>query len=329
MGPWSRASLCDADWDAALARLADANAFQSSAWARHKANFGWRPVRAMTGPAGAERAAVQALVKDLPGGARLLWSRGGPVGDSALWDAGLRETLTREAGGVLAYGRVCSYRALDPAAAQALSAAGWERPTRALDRGMTYLLGLAPEPEALRERLSVNWRHNLKRGNERAVVADWTDPDPAEMESVYRRLESLKGLAPQHRADSLGSLVRALGPSLILKRAVVDGRTVALRACAVFGGAAVDLLAAATEEARKVYASYSLLWSLLLESRRRGALGYDLGGADPDAARGVADFKKGTGARLIETLGEWDFAVPTALRRPAGALISWTLGKGA
>ncbi|OGR97401.1 MAG: hypothetical protein A2V88_07220 [Elusimicrobia bacterium RBG_16_66_12] len=329
MVTWREATPGDEAWDAALAAVPGANAFQSSRWARHKADFGWRAVRALSGPESAPKAAVQALVKDLPGGARLLWSRGGPVGEAALWDAGLRETLAAAAGGLVVYGRICSYREADPAAAAFLSAAGWARPERPLDRNMTYLLDLTPEPEALRAGLSTNWRHNLKRGETRATIEDWTAPDPAEMARLYMEMESFKGLPPQHRAESLASLVRALGPALVLKRAVVGGRTVALRACAVFGGSAVDLLAAATEEARKVYASYALLWPLLVEAKRRGARTYDLGGADPDAARGVADFKKGVGARLIETLGEWDFARPDLLRRPAGALITWKLGKGA
>lgn len=329
MVTWRAATLDDAAWDAALASVPGANAFQSSAWARHKADFGWRPIRALAGCETAPTAAIQALVKDLPGGARLLWSRGGPAGDAALWDAGLRETLTEAAGGLVVYGRICSYREADPAAIAALSAAGWTRPERPLDRNMTYLHDLTPEPEALRAGLSANWRHNLKRGETRAAVEDWAAPDPAEMARLFLEMESLKGLPPQHREDSLASLVKALGPALVLRRAVVGGRTVALRACAVFGGSAVDLLAAASEEARKVYASYALLWSLLVEAKRRGARTYDLGGADPDAARGVADFKKGVGARLIETLGEWDFARPALLRRPAGALIAWKLGKGA
>ena len=320
MVAWSLFRGGDEAWDAALARAPGANVFQSSAWARHKADFGWRPLRALT-----EGAAVQALVKDLPP-MRMLWARGGPVGEPALWDAGLRKTLAREAGGALFYGRICSYR---EAGAAVLDAAGWTRPKRPLDKPSTYLLDLAPDVESLREGQSSNWRHNLKRGNARAVVVDWSDPDPKEMESLYLSLESLKGLPPQHRAASLGSLARALGPALILKRAVVDGKTVALRACAVFGDSSVDLLAAAAGEARKVYASYALLWSLILESKRRGAKNYDLGGADAVAAPGVADFKKGTGARPIETLGERDFASPAFLRAPAGALIAWKLGKGA
>ena len=329
MVTWRAAALDDAAWDAALAAVPGANAFQSSLWARHKADFGWRPLRALAGSESAPAAAIQALVKDLPGGAHLLWSRGGPVGDAALWNAELREILSAAAGSLVVYGRICSYRESDPGTVAALSAAGWARPERPLDRNMTYLHDLTPEPESMRAALSTNWRHNLKRGEKRAAAEDWTSPDPAEMARLFLEMESFKGLPPQHREDSLASLVKALGPALILKRAVVDGRTVALRACAVFGGTAVDLLAAASEEARKVYASYALLWSLLVEAKRRGAAAYDLGGADPDAARGVADFKKGVGARLIETVGEWDFARPALLRRPAGALIAWKLGKGA
>lgn len=317
---WRSSALADNAWDKTLASVAGANVFQSSSWARHKADSGWRPVRALAGPDEAPLAAVQGLVKDLPAGVRLLWARGGPVGEPSLWNADLRAVLARAAGGTVAYGRICSYREAGPSAR--LDALGWSRPARPLDRNMTFSLDLTPEPEALQHGLSANWRHNLKRGLTRSAVEDWREPDPKEMESLYRALEALKGLPPQHRADELSSLVRALGSSLIIKRTVVEGRTVAMRACAVFGGTAVDLLAAAADEARKTYASYALLWALILEARCRGARTYDLGGADPEAARGVADFKKGVGGRLIETVGEWDFARPAALRRPAGALIA-------
>lgn len=322
MVTWRPFAGPDSDWDAALAALPGANPFQSSAWARHKADSGWRPVRAVS-----DGAAVQALIKDLPGGARLLWARGGPVGSPDAWGLGLRSCLKSGAGGNLVYGRVCSYREADGADERALWSSGWSRPARPLDRNMTYLLDLVPGPEAIRSGLSSNWGHNARRAEKRVEIRDWTDPDPSEMEAVYLAMESYKGLGAQHRAPALASLVRALGPALILKRAVLDGRTVGLRACAVFAGQAVDLLAAADAEGRKVYASYGLLLSLLLDSRRAGARAYDLGGADPDAAKGVADFKKGTGARLIETLGEWDFAYPDAIRSAAGELISWKLGR--
>ncbi|MDE2292467.1 MAG: peptidoglycan bridge formation glycyltransferase FemA/FemB family protein [Elusimicrobia bacterium] len=329
MVSWRPAGLDGAGWDRALAPLPGANLFQSSAWAAHKADFGWRAVRVLAGPEDLPTAAAQALAKDLPGGARLLWARGGPVGDAGLWDAGLRDALVRAAGGVPAYGRVCSYREGGAAAEASMRAAGWRRPRTPLDRNSTFVLDLSPDADALKAKMSSNWRHNLKRGLARAPAEDWPDPDARAMEALYLEMEALKGLPPQHRADELASMARALGPRLVLRRAVVAGRTVALRACAVFGTSAVDLLAAATAEARKLYASYSLLWELLLEARRRGAVSYDLGGADPDGARGVTDFKAGVGGRPVETVGEWDFARPALLRRPVGALIAWKLGKGA
>jgi hypothetical protein len=322
---WRAFTGSDSDWDATLSKIPGATIFQTSAWARHKADFGWRAARALAGSPAEPKAAAQALVKTIPGGGRVLWSRGGPVGELSLWNGDLRDVLTREAGGVFTYGRACSYRE----AKGDYAPEGWESPATPLDRPTTYWLDLSPDHDALKAAQTTNWRHNLKRGNARAVVVDWLEPDPREMEAIYLSLESLKGIPAQHRADSLGSLVRALGPALILKRAIVDGKTVALRACGVFAGTSVDLLAAAAGEARKVYASYALLWSLILESRRRGARLYDLGGADAVAAPGVADFKKGTGARLVDMVGERDFASPAFLRGPAGALIARQLGKGA
>ena len=319
------AELSDEAWDAELLKRPGADAFQSAAWALHKADFGWRPVRAL-----ADGAAVQALVKDLPGGARVLWARGGPVGEPARWSRELRELLLSAAGGRAVYGRLCSYREAAPADARALWQAGWARPDRPLDKPLTYALDLAPEPEALKEALSSNWGHNERRGHKRLGGAlDWTDPDADEMEKLYREMETYKSIPPQHRAPALRSLAKALGPRLILKRVVHEGRTIGLRGCAVFGERAVDLLAATNADGRKLYASYVLLLSLIYAARRAGAKVYDLGGADPDAAKGVADFKKGTGARLVETLGEWDFASPDALRGPAGSLVSWRLGRGA
>ncbi|MBI5597102.1 MAG: peptidoglycan bridge formation glycyltransferase FemA/FemB family protein [Elusimicrobia bacterium] len=310
---WKRFDGDDAAWDARIAGLPEASVFQSSSWARHKAASGWEALRLVR-----DGAAVQALVRRLPAGARLLWARGGPVGDPSAWDAGLRRELLRQAGGSAAYARVCPYRPADAAGEAALSAAGWRRPSRPLNPPTTYRLTLAAGPNP-----SANWAHNLRRGLGRCGPAlPWDAPDPSEMERLYLALESYKGLAAQHRAASLASLVAGLGPRLIVRRIVVDGKTVAMRACGVFGPVAMDLLAAAAPEARKIYASYVLLAALLDEARRAGAQAYDLGGADPIAAKGVADFKKGTGARFVETLGEWDAAAPDFARGPVGALIA-------
>jgi lipid II:glycine glycyltransferase (peptidoglycan interpeptide bridge formation enzyme) len=129
-------------------------------------------------------------------------------------------------------------------------------------------------------------------------------------------MEAAKGLRAQYGEEELASLLESLDGSIRLYRADdAKGAPIALRACAFQDGKAWDLLAASNEEGRRSYASYALLWSLLRDCAARGIQTYDLGGADPDKAKGVYDFKKGTGAKFIEYLGEWDWARP-ALARP-------------
>jgi len=191
------------------------------------------------------------------------------------------------------------------------------------------VLDLSPDEETLRSGLSTNWRHNLKRGTKRSKVRRWDAPDPGELAAVYRVMEEYKGLTPQHDAKSLEAMIGSLGDDLLLFRADGDdGKPVAIRACVVSGGTSWDLLAAAGPAGRKSYAAYALFWETILASKAHGAARMDLGGADPDGAKGVYDFKKGTGARLVDYIGEWEAAKPSALRLAAGRLASWKAGGG-
>lgn len=322
--------VSDEAWDAALTSLPDHTVFQSSAWAAHKRDAGWSVIRATAGSMEAPGAMVQALTKALPGGGALLWCRGGPAGDAALWDEGMRRALARAAGRPWTYIRICPYRTADAPTEAALAELGWSRPASPLDADTTFVLDLAGGPDALRRNLSANWSHNLRRAEKRGgPPRPWTDPDVAGMAAVYAALESFKGLPPQHSEASLTSLVARLGPRLLLHRADgPDGAPTALRAAVVQGDRAWDLLAAATPQARKSYATYSLLWSLLSACAARGVRRYDLGGADAARAKGVYDFKSGTGADFERFLGEWDWAGPAVLRRPVGAAIGlWKRGR--
>ena len=128
---WRPFVLSDQAWDDSLLNILEANAFQSSSWARHKMDFGWRPVRVLCGPDQAPTAAVQALVKSIAGG-RLLWSRGGPVGDPTLWNNDMRDALAQAAGGLAAYGRICSYAENSTIVTSALTTQGWRRPAKPL-----------------------------------------------------------------------------------------------------------------------------------------------------------------------------------------------------
>ncbi|MFH1723771.1 MAG: GNAT family N-acetyltransferase [Elusimicrobiota bacterium] len=307
-------------WDEALESLPDYSVFQSEAWARHKATSGWRPVRALESEGGRPRAVLQALVKTSRAGAAVFWCRGGPVGEPSLWDEKMRGALLRAAGRTTGYLRLCPYRPDEPALRELMRSKGWSRPVWPLDRHATMRLDLGAGADALRRGLSGNWRHNLKRAGRRCrAVRRWEKPDPEAVLGLYRSMETYKGIAP-HRDGNLASLLEHLGGSVILFRADDEGgAALALRGCAVQGKKAWDIMAATTPAGRRCYASYAAFWALIEECRTRGVRSYDLGGADPDAARGVYDFKRGTGARDVRYAGEWHWASPWPLR-PLGDL---------
>lgn len=112
------------------------------------------------------------------------------------------------------------------------------------------------------------------------------------------------------------------GQQMILMRcANREGRAIALRAAVLFGDTAWDFLAAATAEARKVYASHATLWALQRACAARGASRYDMGGIDCEGNKGVFDFKRGVGAELIEYAGGWKLASNPLVRVAANAAI--------
>jgi lipid II:glycine glycyltransferase (peptidoglycan interpeptide bridge formation enzyme) len=308
----------DRQWDAAVEKLGGC-VFQTSAWARHKAASGWT-ARRLSG----EGWALQALVKKIPAGF-VVWSRGGPLGEPESWPADLAARLAKDLSGAV-YLRICPYLAASPESAAPLARGGWKRVKKPFNRPLTFVLDLSPGLPAVENGLSENWAHNLRRGLKRCKVVKVEKPDARELAALYREMAGFKNIKVDQTEDTLRSQFEGLGRELIVWRADDEaGKTLAFRAGAVSGETGWDMLAAASPAARKVYASYALLWKVLEEAAGRGARRYDLGGADPEQSRGVFDFKKGTGAAPLEYLGEWDWARP-ALLRPA---LGWACTKAA
>ena len=194
-----------------------------------------------------------------------------------------------------------------------------------LGSGLSLLYDPSPPEAARLAACSRNWRHNLRRaGKGGFAVAPWPQPDVDEMRAVYAEMEGYKQLAEQHSAAGLRALYTHLGTQLLTVACRDDtGRLLAFRACAVLGDRAWDMLAATAVAGRRNYASYAAFWALMEECHRRGVRRYDLSGVDPQGNRGVYDFKQGTGAAPLEYLGEWEWAAPALLARPA----NWMIGR--
>jgi hypothetical protein len=320
---WSSFNGAASEWDDALVTLGG-DFYQSHAWGEYRSATGWQLLRAIgADECDAVVAMAQMLVRRRLG-ATIIWIPGGAAGDCRSWAVSLPHFLRRRFGPVT----YCRANILSEHVMQlenTLPSGGWRRPGARLGTGLSLELDLrqsAPERISL---ASANWRHNLKRsGKYGLIIEPWPQPDARQMAAVYRDMEDYKGLVQQYSEADLGAMIGSLGERLLVYRCLDSaGNLLAFRAAGVFRGRGWDLLAAAAPAGRKVYASHAVLWALLEACRERGARSYDLGGVDPVSNKGVFDFKRGIGARMIQYTGEWEWAGVPLLAPAVGLMMKY------
>ena len=313
------------EWDAALIRLPGANFYQCHAWGEVKHRLGWQVLRliCVAEQDTAPRGAAQVLLRRYPLGLGLAWIPGGVAGQVQDWGVALPAAISRICRARFIYIRVNALHEVKSGYGAALKAAGWTRPQARLNTGLSLRHELASSEKVRLVAASGNWRHNFKRASRHGLkIQLWDAPDSAAIRAVYEAMEVHKGLAQQITPDELAGYLDLLGKRLILMRCCdLAGETIAVRACALFGDTAWDLMAATTPAARKVYASHATLWALLNACAALGVKSYDLGGIDPEGNKGVFDFKQGVGAERIEYLGEWEWASNSLVRFVANRAI--------
>lgn len=302
----------------------DYTVYQSYGWGEHKRRFGWRPLRLVATRDAQMVSMAQVLVKRYPLRMGLAWVPGGPVGEPGLWNDEFRSAIRKVAGARHLYCRISSMREYTDEEASTLSTGGWTRCSAPLLSGMS--LAYSPDTsESVRlGQCSGNWHRNLRRSARHGLaVRGWPAPEPDEMLEAYASMQAHKQLKEQISRAEISSLLDSFPGRYIMVRCDdSDGRLLALRGALVLGGKAWDTFAVATVAGRKVYASHAAFWELMKQCAERGVRWYDMGGVDPVNNRGVYDFKKGTGARALEYLGEWEWSTSKALGWGVSRLIA-------
>lgn len=304
-------------WDKNLIRLADCSPFQTFAWGLYNRALGWQPCYFAAFDENGEISAMcLGLLRRYPFKIGLIWCVGGPVGDIRFWNENLRKTVLKSTGLKHLYFRFRCDRYRDINDVLFLDNANWSRTNFIMTSGMSMELDLSQTEEKLRAGLSSSWRRNLKLSQKNnLVIKQCPNPDIDELCRVFAEMEAQKNLPQLFSHEKLENLFKHAKEILIFFRCEnEEGELLCFRACLIVGNRVIDYFAATTEKARKLRASYATLWELFLESKRRGAVYYDLGGINPWMNPGVYTFKKETGARETESLGEWDWATSEALR---------------
>jgi len=307
-----------ARWNAALMTFPHYNLYQSYEWGEFKRQTGWQVLRGSITVDGRPGTLLQTLYRTWPLARGLfVWVPGGAAGNMAEgFNAGMRLRQRFEARFVFL--RMNILRELNEADTTELAHAGWNPATVPVGYPGTFHIDLAGDETTRRGVLTSNWRHNLKRGEERGGRIEIWDPHRplAPVYAVYQEMCRLQRISPAMSLAALDALRCSLGDAMTMAVALNEhGAVTAVRAFGRIGERAHDLLAAVTAEGRRIYANYPLMWKMLTWAKEQGARIYDLSGADPHGATGVFHFKKGLGGRMVTHAGEWDWASHDWLRR--------------
>ena len=303
-------------WDSRLTQLSCPSYMQYSAWGTYKERKGEVVCRYLSKENDEIKAMVQCFIKKVSNILAVVWVPGGPAGDLAAFDKTFYRFLKNELKVKFLYIRLFSHYIRDHKAVTTLNELGWKNFRHKKVSPYSMMVNLDRDLEGLKSSLTKNWRHNLKRsGKKPAIIQKWEKPDSKEMRALFHSMEKIKGIGEQFSEEEISHLLELFGDNIhLLQCSDPDGNLIAIRACLTIGDHSWDLFAAANDKARRVYASYGLLWNLLSHCHANNIKRYDLSGVDKKNNLGVYNFKKGTGADHIEYLGEWDMASSKILR---------------
>ena len=183
-----------------------------------------------------------------------------------------------------------------------------------IDSSKTMILNLENSKEKMYENLSKNWRRNLNRSKKLDYeIVDVLDAKI--ISQLYKNFENLKGISSLFTYSQIKNLILSYKKNILVIGARYKGEIHAIRGALVIDDHAIDIFAVTNEYARKNYFSYQLCWNLLNRSKNLGCVSYDLNGVEPEKNIGVYNFKKGTGAELVETIGEFEYSSNYAFKK--------------
>lgn len=323
-------------WDALVRSFAYPHVLQSWTWGEHKAEFGWSAERlawsqdnqtpdscALVLTRTSQLLGRHLSVLYVPKGPLLDWSD--PTSRSRV--LGALERKARASSCVLvridpdlpqAYGRPGSDDSRpDPVGQETipiLRERGWRPSPEAVQFRNTMIVDLTRGAENILADMKQKTRYNVRLAARRGV--EIRRGGPADLESLYQMYAetSLRdGFVIRDREYYMSvwkRFIRAGIAEPII--AEVGGEAIAAVIPFAFGHKAWYLYGMSTDAHREKMPNYLLQWEAIQWALERGCTEYDLWGAPDEFSQadplwGVYRFKRGFGARIVQTIGPWDW----------------------
>jgi len=319
MTNWKCYNGSDDDWDLALSQAGGATYLQGSRWSKHLANLGWECCR-WHYQYGGTSAFLQGFLKRYPLGFGVIWFPDWIVGEYEIEPEVMRD-LRQSLSLRHVYIRIRSHHVFNQQEQRDLQR-DLTLVKKPFDTATTMHLDLTTSIEELHQGLSKNWRRNLKRST-RLDYEMLEVNDVNTIIALYAELSAIKGVGALFSEQEIASLMQSWqGQIIVIGAKTNDGKIQAIRGAIIYQNQAIDIFAAANALARKHYLSYALCWELLLRCQQRECRNFDFNGVDSNNM-GVYNFKKGTGAELVKTLGEFEYASNPIIKHLVNFAAKW------
>lgn len=324
-----------AEWDALVRSFAYPHILQSWEWGQHKSDFGWQAERLTWTSDSVPQAAAQILKRSrsflgrvfsilyVPKGPLLNWNDPVLVGEAVSY---LEQFARRQAALLIkidpdlprAYGLSgAEDERPNPAGepvADLLHNRGWRESSEAIQFRNTMVLDLTRGPEAILADMKQKTRYNVRLAARRGVTV--RRGSVADIDLLYRMYAETSvrdGFVireDSYYRSAWGAFIRAGIAEPII--AEVEDQPVAAVIPFALGHKAWYLYGMSIDAHREKMPNYLLQWQAIQWAIERGCTEYDLWGApdsfnEDDPLWGVYRFKSGFGARVVRTIGPWDW----------------------
>ena len=253
----------------------------------------------------------------------VLWCPGGPAGDLSAFGDEFEKEIAALLGVKRLYIRARFDRSRDIEDVLLLNYAGWNRSTFILHSGFTMEIDLLTSTDKRLKKCSRSWRRNLKTAQKNKLNARKAiESDIDNIYHLFGEMQKRKNLVEIVSRKRLEWLLTERSEHIISLCVEDEQQTLLAFECAfILGERAVSFIAASSPEARSQRAGYLAFWTIMEECRNSGAYVFDLGGIDPISNPGVYTFKRQSGGKPVESLGEWDSATSSWICRAANEAI--------
>ena len=306
-GTWQPYVGDDLSWGQMLRSFPNKGYLNDVPWSRHLSNMGWHSCRWEFLGAEELQAYCQSFLKLYPFRIGIMWIPDGIIGDYDCIKT-LQDDLRSNLNLRVLYIRFRDSQRFNVDDYIKILIGGWTKPSHSFSYSLTMILDISDSKKQVSGRLSRNWRRALQKSSK--VPFNIVEiKDSIAIADLYLQLKASKALKSNEifSENIIKSLMEVFDDKLIVLGVMdLEGNLMSIRGAICRDEIATDTFAATNSAGRSLLASHAVFMALIERCQELGCSIYDLNGIDPANSMGVYNFKKGTGAEVKASLGEFE-----------------------